>query len=114
MFSGKLMANDLDEDGAGRDKPPSLDEFSNRLDAMRDEPEQENPKGMGAGLGQAMRISTELLAGLLVGGALGYGLDRFLETSPWFLLAGIGVGFAAGLRNLSRMLNRDNESSGDG
>lgn len=103
------MANDLNEDGAGKDKPPSLDEFSDRLDAMRDEPDQESPHSAGAGLGQAMRVSTELLAGLLVGGALGYGLDRFLETSPWFLLAGLGLGFAAGLRNLSRMLNRNND-----
>lgn len=107
------MANDLDEDGAGRDKPPSLDEFSERLDAMRGEPNEEKPPGAGAGLGQAMRLSTELLAGLLVGGALGYGLDRLLETSPWFLLAGIGVGFAAGLRNLSRMLSKNNEGSSD-
>lgn len=103
------MANDLNEDGAGKDKPPSLDEFSDRLDAMRGEPDQESPHSAGAGLGQAMRVSTELLAGLLVGGALGYGLDWLLETSPWFLLAGLGVGFAAGLRNLSRMLNSNND-----
>lgn len=101
------MANDLDEDGAGRDKPPALDEFSERLDRMRAEPDEKGPPSAGAGLGRAMRISTELLAGLLVGGALGYGLDRFLESEPWFLLAGLGVGFAAGLRNLSRMLNTD-------
>lgn len=103
------MANDLNEDGAGKDKPPSLDEFSDRLNAIRGEPEKESPHSAGAGLGQAMRISTELLAGLLVGGALGYGLDWLLGTSPWFLLAGLGVGFAAGLRNLSRMLNSNND-----
>ncbi len=105
-----LMANDLDEDGAGRDTPPSLEDFSQRLGAMRGEPEKEKPSGAGAGLGQALRLSSELLAGLLVGGALGYGLDRLLETSPWFLLAGIGVGFAAGVRNTARMLNKDNET----
>lgn len=103
------MANELNEDGAGRDKPPALDEFSERLDRMRAEPDEKSPHSAGAGLGRAMRISTELLAGLLVGGALGYGLDWLLESSPWFLLAGLGVGFAAGLRNLSRMLNTERD-----
>ena len=103
------MANDLDEDGAGRDAPPSLEDFSERLGAMRGEAKEEKPQGAGAGLGQALRLSSELLAGLLVGGALGYGLDRLLETSPWFLLAGIGVGFAAGVRNLFRMLNKNQD-----
>ena len=109
LLSGKLMAEDPKADDAGRDRPPSLDEFSERLDALRDEPETEAPKGVGPALGRALRISSELLAGLLVGGALGYALDRFLETTPWFLLAGIGFGFAAGLLNLVRAMNKDNE-----
>jgi ATP synthase protein I len=45
-----------------------------------------------------------LLAGIFVGSLLGLGLDRLLGSEPWFLLAGIGLGFAAGLRNLSRSL----------
>lgn len=89
----------------GKDKPSSLDAFSNRLDAMRGEHEPEEPKGSGAAWGKAMRVSSELLAGLFVGALLGLGLDRLLESQPWFLLLGIGLGFAAGLRNLSRSLN---------
>ena len=85
-------------------EPPPLDEFSERLDAMRAEQEPEEPKGTGAAWGRAMRVSSELLAGLFVGALLGLGLDRLLGSEPWFLLAGIGIGFAAGLRNLSRSL----------
>lgn len=95
-----------DKDGAGKKDPPPLDEFSKRLDAMRGQPEGESPKGGGAAWGQAMRVSSDLLAGLFVGAFIGYWLDRWLGTAPWFLLAGIGLGFAAGLRNLSRSLKR--------
>ncbi len=102
------MANDADDE-----KPPSLDEFSDRLDRMRGQPEPENPNSGGAAWGRAMRVSTELLAGLFVGCLIGLGLDRWLGTAPWFLLAGMGLGFAAGLRNLTRSLNDSGAGSSD-
>ena len=102
------MAND-----AGKQKPPSLDEFSERLDAMRGEPDQEVPKQSGAAWGRAMRVSSDLLAGLFVGTLLGYLLDQWLGSEPWFLLVGIGLGFAAGLRNIARSMNSENGSSSD-
>ncbi|MEO1250772.1 MAG: AtpZ/AtpI family protein [Pseudomonadota bacterium] len=88
---------------AGKEAPPSLDEFSERLDAMRGEDEPEKPSS-GPAWGKAMRASSDLLAGLAVGTLIGYLLDRWLGTSPWLLLVGIGLGFAAGLRNLSRSI----------
>ena len=105
-LSGKLMAN-----GAGKQEPPSLDEFSKRLDAKRgDQKEEDNQKrGGGAAWGRAMRTSTELLAGLLVGTLLGVGLDRWLGTAPLFLLVGILLGFAAGLLNVARSMKETNE-----
>jgi len=100
---------------AGNEEPPSLDDFSERLDAMRGEAEPENPKSSGAAWGRALRVSSELLAGLFVGALIGLGLDHWLGTAPWFLLVGIGLGFAAGLRNLSRALDNENgPSSGNG
>lgn len=102
-----------DNDGAGKEDPPSLDEFSERLNAKREKPEAESPGGSGAAWGRAMRVSSELIAGVIVGGALGYGLDAWLETKPWFLLAGIFVGFAAGVRNLMRALKEDNNGSSE-
>ncbi len=108
LFSGKLMAKD-----AGKQNPPSLDEFSKRLNAMRGEPEPDAPKPSGAAWGRAMRVSSDLLAGIFVGTLLGFLLDRWLETTPWFLLAGIGLGFAAGLRNIARSMNNDSGSSSD-
>ena len=56
-----------------------------------------------AGLGQAVRIGTELLASLVVGGGLGWAADIYLFGSgPWGLVIGLVVGVAAGIRNVMR------------
>ncbi len=56
-----------------------------------------------AGLGQAVRIGTELLAALIVGGGLGWVVDTYLlDSNPWGLVAGLGLGAAAGIRSAYR------------
>ena len=57
-------------------------------------------------LGMAWRLSTELVVAVLVGTGLGYGLDYLLETRPWFLLVGLGFGFAAGIMSVFRVAGR--------
>ena len=60
-----------------------------------------------AGLGQAVRIGTELLAALVVGGGLGWVIDTsLLGTGPWLLVLGLMLGAAAGVRNAYRMAQR--------
>jgi ATP synthase protein I len=49
-----------------------------------------------------LRLSSELVAGVLVGALLGWGIDRFLSTSPWGLMIFLMVGFAAGVMNVMR------------
>jgi ATP synthase protein I len=58
--------------------------------------------GQGSALGQAMRVSTEFVAGLAVGAALGYGADRLLGTSPWCFILFFLLGFAASVLNAFR------------
>ncbi len=56
-----------------------------------------------AGLGQAVRIGTELLASLIVGGGLGWLIDTYLlGSSPWGIVIGLVLGVAAGIRNAYR------------
>ncbi len=56
-----------------------------------------------AGLGQAVRIGTEMLAALIVGGGLGWAADTYLFNSgPWGLVIGLVVGVTAGIRNAMR------------
>ncbi|HSU66633.1 MAG TPA: AtpZ/AtpI family protein [Tepidisphaeraceae bacterium] len=51
----------------------------------------------GAGIYGAVGIGFEFLATICVGGAIGWYLDRRLNTFPWLMVGGICVGFAAGL-----------------
>ncbi|WHZ16362.1 MAG: ATP synthase protein I [Nitrospira sp.] len=60
-----------------------------------------------AGLGQAVRIGTELLAALIAGGGLGWVIDTYLlDSNPWGLVTGLGLGAAAGIRNAYRSAQR--------
>ena len=49
-----------------------------------------------------LRLSSELVAGVLVGALLGWGFDRFLSTSPWGLIVFLLLGFTAGVMNVMR------------
>ena len=65
-----------------------------------------------AGLGQAVRIGTELLAALIVGGGLGWVIDTYLLASaPWGMVMGLFLGGAAGMRNAYRSAQRWQSSS---
>ena len=55
-----------------------------------------------SGLAQGLRLSTELVAGVVVGGLIGWFLDRWLGISPWGFLVFVLLGFAAGMLNLLR------------
>lgn len=60
-----------------------------------------------AGLGQAVRIGTELLAALIVGGGLGWVIDTYLlDSNPWGLVVGLVLGAAAGVRSAYRSAQR--------
>jgi len=49
-----------------------------------------------------LRLSTELIAGVVVGAAIGWLLDRWLGISPWGFIVFLLLGFAAGLLNMLR------------
>lgn len=58
------------------------------------------------GLSFAYRISSELVAALIVSVILGLTLDKFLETKPIALITLIILGFFAGLLNIYRLIRR--------
>lgn len=67
-----------------------------------------------AGLGQAVRIGTDLLASLIVGGGLGWAIDTYLlDSTPWGVVVGLGLGVTAGIRNAYRSAMRWPGSSTD-
>lgn len=55
-----------------------------------------------SGYGMAVRIGAELVAALIVGVGIGYFLDYWLDTKPWFLVVFFFLGAAAGVLNVYR------------
>jgi ATP synthase protein I len=53
-------------------------------------------------IARGFRLSTELVAGVLVGAVIGWLLDRWLGISPWGLIVFLLLGFAAGVLNVMR------------
>lgn len=53
-------------------------------------------------IARGFRLSTELVAGVLVGAAIGWLLDRWLGISPWGLIVFLLLGFVAGVLNVMR------------
>lgn len=72
-------------------------------------PSSQDP--MFAGLGQAARVGTDLLAALIVGGGLGWAVDTYvLPSKPWGLVVGLILGLVAGIRNAYRTAQRWDKS----
>ena len=97
---------------------PELGDLSNRLKDLSDRIAAEKSDQAAArqpssrydgakDYSKGYRLASEFVAGVLVGGLLGYGLDYLLGTLPLFLIVLLLFGFAAGILNMSRAANRD-------
>jgi len=78
-----------------------------RLSAMRSERDAqvraEAARTAGTAMGLGLKIGVELVASVIVCAAIGYAIDRYaFHSRPIGMIAGLFVGFAAGLRNVFR------------
>jgi ATP synthase protein I len=64
--------------------------------------------------GVAYRVLVDMIAGLLVGGFLGYWLDRWWGSAPYSLIVGLIVGFGAGVNNAWRAIRVYTEQEAEG
>jgi ATP synthase protein I len=55
-----------------------------------------------SGYARGFRLSSELVAGVLVGAGLGWLIDRLLGISPWGFIVFLLLGFVAGVLNVMR------------
>jgi ATP synthase protein I len=93
------------DDSTQDDDAKRLQNLERRLherSAERAAREGRKPQAQMGALGAAWRMSVELVVALFVGGLVGLGLDRLLNTAPWIMVVGIMLGFAAGVRNAVR------------
>jgi len=58
--------------------------------------------GNASAMARGFRLSSELVGGVLVGGVIGWALDKALGISPWGLIVFLLLGFAAGVLNVMR------------
>ncbi len=67
-------------------------------------------------MGYGFRMASEFVAAILVGGLIGFALDRWLGTQPWLFLLLFMLGLAAGcvdmFRNYQRMQAEINAKTG--
>ena len=60
-----------------------------------------------------VRIATEMLSALVVGGALGYLFDMVLNVKPWGMVLFLFFGGAAGFLNVYRLAKNEDEYRGE-
>jgi len=82
---------------------------------MSDDPISDNPRDsekltqsekdvrdMTVQSGLAMELPITIVGAILLGGFIGYLLDRWLHTHPWLMILGGGFGFASSIFEIVR------------
>ncbi len=80
-----------------------LKEITTRLKIAKKNIEKKKEKNRGsnaASLGKALKISTELIAAVIVGSTIGFLLDTWFDTKPLFIICFFFMGVAAGILNV--------------
>jgi ATP synthase protein I len=114
------MAEGANGGGSGNHEPSSSDEaalsarlgsLDQRLSEIRGGRHVETDQsGSGSGdgaarasaMGRGFQLSSELIAGVVVGALIGWGFDRLLSTSPFGMIVFLLLGFTAGVVNVIR------------
>ena len=109
--SGPVSPSDAERWAEQQRLRSRLDKLTAALDG-KDEAAQEKRQaeprlpGMspdtGRALSMGMRVVSELIAGVAVGGLIGWSLDKWLGTGPFLMLAFLLLGMTAGVWNVIR------------
>jgi ATP synthase protein I len=68
-------------------------------------------QGIGTAMGTGFRVASELFAGILVGGFIGWWIDRWFNIAPVGLLVMLLVGAVAGFWNVYKLAAKTGGSS---
>ena len=80
-----------------------LKEISTRLKIAKKnikKVKEKNGGSQAASLGKALKISTELVAAVVVGSTIGFLLDNWFDTKPLLIICFFFIGVAAGILNV--------------
>lgn len=96
--TGAAASSDEGLDRRRRDLDAAL--ASRRVETLSGADEAKSREA--SGYGQAMRLSSEFIAGIVAGAGLGWLIDRVAGTSPWCMILFLLLGFCAGILNVLR------------
>ena len=91
----------------------NLKELSTRLEIAKKNINKEASINKGrnaASLGKALKISTELVAAVVVGSTIGFLLDNWFGTKPLLTIFLFFIGVAAGILNVFKSAKRMNKN----
>ena len=86
-----------------------LKEITTRLKIAKKNFEETNEKNGGrnvTSVGKALKISTELVAAVVVGSTIGFLLDNWFDTKPLLTICFFILGVAAGILNVFKSAKR--------
>ena len=81
----------------------SKDQFKTRLEIAKNKilkKSRDSKQTSGSNFGLAFKISTEMVAAVLVGTIIGFILDNWFGTKPWLIIIFFFVGVIAGIMNV--------------
>ena len=81
------------------------DQFKTRLKIAKSRAKEKYSRknnGSNSSIGVAFKMSTELVAAVVVGTIIGFILDNWFGTKPWLILIFFFVGVIAGISNVIR------------
>ena len=88
-------------------------EISTRLEIAKKNIKKSNEKNKSsnvASFGNALKISTELVASVVVGTTLGFILDNWFDTRPWLTIIFFFMGVTAGIMNVIKSAKNMNKN----
>ena len=83
----------------------SKDRFRTRLEIAKEKISKRSKvskHSSSSKLGIAFKMSTEMVAAVVVGTIIGFILDNWFDTKPWLIIAFFFIGVAAGIINVIR------------
>lgn len=96
---GKQDASDADLDRRRSELDVAL---ANIKEERKEAAKGMNRSGNMTGVAYALRLSSEFIAAIVVGTAIGWLIDKVAGTGPWGLIIFLLLGFAAGILNVLR------------
>jgi|TARA_Y100000782_G_scaffold52981_1_gene58962 ATP synthase protein I len=81
------------------------DQFKTRLEIAKNKILKKNrisKQSSSSNIGAAFKLSTEMVAAVIVGTIIGFILDNWFGTKPWLILIFFFVGAIAGILNVIR------------